>query len=456
MSAGAAHCALLQDARKLAAKWQLPVPDSQVAPFEREPASVVRLRFGPSTELYLFAGTHYPDLPPHITLNWGDGSDGDFLALAWNRALPETQRLEEALMAHVDPPGPFRIVWGPEIGVPMTTDQARGDGAGWRRFISGKPLAIGGAGAARERVESTIVDALAESRVLIVGLGSVGSYITEQLVRSGVGAVTLVDHDKVEASNLSRTMFSLRDVGRTKVAALTRRLLEINPNLILEPYDATFESVGGERLRGAFQRASLVISVTDDHRVQTLVNRCSFFSQKPAVYVGLYRGAKGGEIIAAVPGMTPCFNCIAASRPRAVDASGQSQEREVDYGTGRLRGEIALGCDIHYVASAGLKIVFSILTLMGGNAETTVSQLMLRALRDRLAMTLFSCEPDYWPAFFGTVFSNTPGQLAFQSVWVSAQSQDGCDVCGRRAGQEDPFPYVRPDPSISDLRAAFR
>jgi molybdopterin/thiamine biosynthesis adenylyltransferase len=300
------------------------------------------------------------------------------------------------------------------------------------------------------------VDALAESRVLVVGLGSVGSYITEQLVRSGLGAVTVVDHDKVEASNLSRTMFSLRDVGRTKVAALTRRLLEINPNLILEPYDVTFESVGGEKLRDAFQRATLVISVTDDHRVQTLVNRCSFFSKKPAVYVGLYRGAKGGEIIAAVPGMTPCFNCIAASRPRAVDASGQSQEREVDYGTGRLRGEIALGCDIHYVASAGLKIVFSMLALMGGNAETTVSQLMLRALRDRLAMAVFSCEPDYWPAFFGTVFRNTPGQLAFQSVWVSAQCQNSCEVCGRRAGQEDPFPYVRPDPSISDLRATFR
>src|SRR5262249_37013184 len=153
------------------------------------------------------------------------------------------------------------------------------------------------------------------------------------------------------------------------------------------------------------------------------VNRCAFFSEKPAIYVGLYRGARGGEVIAAVPGITPCFNCIAASRPRAVDRAGRSQEREVDYGTGRLRGEIALGCDIHHVASAGLRVVISLLTLMAGDAEAATSQLMLRALGDRLAMAVLSCEPDYWPAFFGPIFRNTPGQLAFQSVWISAQTQ---------------------------------
>ena len=74
-------------------------------------------------------------------------------------------------------------------------------------------------GAARERIEPTVVDILAASQVLVVGLGSVGSYMSEQLVRSGLGAVTLIDHDEVEPCNLSRTVFTgftLRDVGRAR------------------------------------------------------------------------------------------------------------------------------------------------------------------------------------------------------------------------------------------------
>lgn len=452
MSADEACGALLEDAGQLAARWQLSAPDMIVAPLRRGGATAVRLRFNGAAELYLFPGDHYPDLPPLATVNWGDGTDGDFLALAWDKALPEAQRLDAALTAHVEPPGPFRTVWGPEIGVPVTIDAARGQAAGWRRFLSGKPLLVGTARAALERIEPTVVDILAVSRVLVVGLGSVGSYMSEQLVRSGLGAVTLIDHDAVETGNLSRTVFTLRDVGHSKVGALSRRLLEINPDLALEPYAEAFERVGGERLRAPFQRASLVISVTDDHRVQTMVNRCAFFSQKPTVYVGLYRGAKGGEIITTVPEMTPCFNCIAASRPRAVDAAGQSQEREVDYGTGRLRGEVALGCDIQHVASAAVKVAISLLTLMGGNDQAIAAQLMLRALRDGVSMATLSAEPDYWPAFFGAVFRNTPGQLAFQSVWISGQSQDGCDVCGQSGGREDPFPHVRPDPSLATLR----
>ena len=211
------------------------------------------------------------------------------------------------------------------------------------------------------------------------------------------------------------------------MGALSRRLLEINPDLALEPYAEAFESVGGERLRALFQRACLAISATDDHRVQTMVNRCASFGQKPTVYLGLYRGAKGGEIITAVPGMTPRLNCIVASRPRAVDAAGQSQEREVDYGADRLRGDVALGCHIQHVASAGVKVAISLLTLMGGNGQAIVAQLMLRALRDGVSMAALSAEPDYWPAFFGAVFRDTLGQLAFQSAWISGQSEDSCD-----------------------------
>ena len=65
--------------------------------------------------------------------------------------------------------------------------------------------------------------------VLVAGLGSVGSYVAEQLARSGVGALSLLDPERVEAANLSRTAYVAEDVGRMKTEALARRLLAIVP-----------------------------------------------------------------------------------------------------------------------------------------------------------------------------------------------------------------------------------
>jgi molybdopterin/thiamine biosynthesis adenylyltransferase len=442
---------LLEDTRLLSSRWSLPNPDLIRAPLAGGPPAL-RLRFEPNAELYLLPNRYYPELPPHAVMNWGDGSDGTFLALGWNPRLPENERLGGALRFYIEPPGPYRTVWGPEVGVALTTDPTSAQLAGWMRFLSGKPVVSGTGESARERVDSRVVDALVASNVLVIGLGSVGSYMSEQLVRTGLGGITLIDPDRVEAANLSRTVYSLRDIGISKAAALARKLLEINPALSIEQNGKDFANIGEENLREYFGKASLILSVTDDHRVQSLVNRCAFFTQRPAVYVGLYRGAKGGEVISTVPTMTPCFNCIAASRPRAVDASGQSQEREADYGTSRLTDEIALGCDIQHVASVGVKIVISLLTLMCGAGEADCSKLMLRALRAGVSMSILSCEPDYWPALFEPVFQTTPGQLAFQSIWIAAHSSDTCAVCGRAANREDPFPFVRPDPRVHDVR----
>ena len=71
---------------------------------------------------------------------------------------------------------------------------------------------------------------LADARVLVVGVGGVGSWCAEALVRTGLGHVTLVDDDVVAASNVNRqSAATAATVGRAKVEAMAERLREVNP-----------------------------------------------------------------------------------------------------------------------------------------------------------------------------------------------------------------------------------
>ena len=79
------------------------------------------------------------------------------------------------------------------------------------------------------------VNKLKKANVLIVGLGGVGGYALETLVRSGIYNLTIVDGDIVELSNLNRQIISKRDViGRPKVLVAQARTLEINPDVNLK------------------------------------------------------------------------------------------------------------------------------------------------------------------------------------------------------------------------------
>ncbi len=72
---------------------------------------------------------------------------------------------------------------------------------------------------------------LKKSHVAVFGIGGVGGYAVEALVRSGIGALTLVDHDRVEASNLNRQIIALHStLGQYKVDAAAARVFDIAPH----------------------------------------------------------------------------------------------------------------------------------------------------------------------------------------------------------------------------------
>ena len=74
------------------------------------------------------------------------------------------------------------------------------------------------------------VERLQQASVCVFGIGGVGSYVVEALARSGVGHLTLVDHDTVSITNLNRQLVALHStLGMQKVEVARQRILDINP-----------------------------------------------------------------------------------------------------------------------------------------------------------------------------------------------------------------------------------
>jgi len=192
------------------------------APINGAPIDLVQLALPPSANLYFVPTPHFPEVPPAIVVQWDNRDDREYLALQWPLAGEPAEKIVMALQTFIASSDHYVTAYGLDPARPLTRDPEVAARAGWRRLLTGAPLAPGAAEVARTRIDPALVDAFAACNVLMIGLGSVGSYMAEQLVRSGVGRLGLVDHDVVEDSNLSRTAYDRGDVGMTKARALGR------------------------------------------------------------------------------------------------------------------------------------------------------------------------------------------------------------------------------------------
>lgn len=82
---------------------------------------------------------------------------------------------------------------------------------------------------------------LKASRVAVFGIGGVGGYAVEALVRSGIGAVDIIDNDTVSVTNLNRQIYALNStIGKSKVEVAKERILDINPNVVVNAYNVFY------------------------------------------------------------------------------------------------------------------------------------------------------------------------------------------------------------------------
>jgi proteasome lid subunit RPN8/RPN11 len=442
---------LLRDLEACAAALGGGEADVRVADHGDGPLLVGRLAL-PGLELLALTSEHHPALPP-VLLATRAGGATEQLAVAWPLAVAEEERLVRAVLA--------------ALGAGAVGDAAIGTGGGAGAgdaagAVDGAAARAEGEGAAAEaarregavraglfaRSEGLVTRALEARRVLVAGCGSVGSYLAEGLARAGVGALTLLDPERVEAANLSRTVYEAGDLGRRKVEALRGRLERAAPGVKVRELPVALEALEPAELDAEVRAADLVLAATDDPAAQRGLNRFAYARGKPALFVGLYAGAQGGEVVVSVPERTPCFLCATRARHEAERAGGQVS-READYGTGRLPGEMALAADIQHVASAALKLGLAL--LLGEEAGASLQAALAPALAGGMPYVTLSTVPGYW--FYPKIFEGVPGQGAFQSVWLTPARVEDCPVCGAAEGRVDPLDVPLKAPGRAVLAA---
>lgn len=106
------------------------------------------------------------------------------------------------------------------------------------------------------------MDRLARARVAVFGVGGVGGYVCEALARSGVGALDLIDNDKVCLSNLNRQIIATHQtIGRYKTEVMRERLLDINPHARVHTYQCFFLPENADQF--PFEEYDYVVDAVD-------------------------------------------------------------------------------------------------------------------------------------------------------------------------------------------------
>ncbi|TWT77090.1 Sulfur carrier protein ThiS adenylyltransferase [Posidoniimonas polymericola] len=154
---------------------------------------------------------------------------------------------------------------------------------------------------------------IADSSVLVVGCGALGSVVAESLVRSGVGRVRLVDRDFLELSNLQRqTLYDEEDLatGLPKAVLAGRRLAKINSQVAV---DAVVADVTHHNMAELAAGVDVIVDALDNFETRLLINDYAVSTGTPWVYGGCI-GAEG-QVMAILPGETPCLTALVPEPP---------------------------------------------------------------------------------------------------------------------------------------------
>ncbi len=147
---------------------------------------------------------------------------------------------------------------------------------------------------------------LLDSRVLIVGLGGLGSPAAMYLAASGVGALVLSDYDRVEPSNLQRQIIHREsDIGELKAASAQHTLQALNPACATVALDWELDEA---ELTREICAADLVLDCTDNFASRFQLNRVAMREQTPLVSAAAIR--LEGQIMTSLPGGGPCYQCV--------------------------------------------------------------------------------------------------------------------------------------------------
>lgn len=149
---------------------------------------------------------------------------------------------------------------------------------------------------------------LKQSRVLIVGLGGLGSPVALYLAAAGVGELHLADFDTLDLTNLQRqVLHDTASVGASKVDSAIARLSTLNPSIALVPHRSAMDA---DTLAEAVAAVDLVLDCTDNFAVREAVNAACVAAKVPLVSGAAIR--LEGQLSVFDPRVptSPCYHCL--------------------------------------------------------------------------------------------------------------------------------------------------
>jgi molybdopterin-synthase adenylyltransferase len=164
---------------------------------------------------------------------------------------------------------------------------------------------------------------LLDSRVLIVGLGGLGSPVSMYLAASGVGTLALADPDKVDLTNLQRqVVHNTNSVGLSKVASAAKHLKALNPDVAIHGVERKLE---GAELEEQVRLADVVVDCCDNFPTRFAINAACLRAKKPLVSAAVTRFEGQIAVFRADLADGPCYRCL-------YDEPGDAEETCVQFG----------------------------------------------------------------------------------------------------------------------------
>jgi adenylyltransferase/sulfurtransferase len=155
--------------------------------------------------------------------------------------------------------------------------------------------------------------ALGRGRALVVGVGGLGSWVSELLIRAGVGFLRLVDDDLVDLTNIHRqALFGQADATarRLKVVAASDRLKGLNDTCEIDAVPKRLDRFNIGRLAGD---VDVVVDGTDNFATRFLINDYCIKTHLPWVFAGVVRSE--AQVMTVIPSRTVCLRCVMESPP---------------------------------------------------------------------------------------------------------------------------------------------
>jgi len=152
---------------------------------------------------------------------------------------------------------------------------------------------------------------LKRARVLLVGVGGLGSPAALYLAAAGVGTLGLVDFDVVDATNLQRqVLHGTSAIGRRKLDSARDRIEDLNPNVKVEAHETPLTSRNALEIISTYD---IVVDGTDNFQTRYLVNDACVLLGKPNVYGSIYRFEGQASVFATAD--APCYRCLFREPP---------------------------------------------------------------------------------------------------------------------------------------------